>query len=86
MIAANQIGEYAPGRRSGGRSMIVDPWGVVLAQAADADGVIVAELDLAALARIRALAAVAREPARRRLPLAAVNGAGRRCRARRRSD
>ncbi len=45
VVAANQIGEHAPGIRSGGRSMIVDPWGVVLAQAPDAEGVIVADLD-----------------------------------------
>ena len=32
VIAANQIGEHAPGLRSGGRSMIIDPWGLVLAQ------------------------------------------------------
>ncbi|MEA2142784.1 MAG: deaminated glutathione amidase, partial [Solirubrobacteraceae bacterium] len=31
VIAANQIGEHEPGLRSGGRSMIVDPWGLVLA-------------------------------------------------------
>jgi deaminated glutathione amidase len=46
MIAANQVGEHAPGYRSGGRSMIVDPWGVVLAQAPDAETYITAELDL----------------------------------------
>ena len=34
VVAANQIGEHAPGLRSGGRSLIVDPWGVVLAQRA----------------------------------------------------
>ena len=32
VVAANQIGEHPPGMRSGGRSMIVDPWGVVLAR------------------------------------------------------
>jgi predicted amidohydrolase len=53
VIAANQIGENQPGRHSGGRSMIVDPWGVVLAQATDSVGVIVAELDLAKLDSIR---------------------------------
>jgi predicted amidohydrolase len=53
VIAANQIGENEPGRRSGGRSMIVDPWGVVLAQASDDVGVIVADLDLARLDAIR---------------------------------
>ena len=35
VVAANQVGEHATGYRSGGRSMIVDPWGVVLAQAPD---------------------------------------------------
>ena len=35
VVAANQVGEHAPGLRSGGRSMIVDPWGLVLAQAPD---------------------------------------------------
>ena len=53
VIAANQIGEHPGGNRSGGRSMIVDPWGIVLAQAPDAPGHIVAELDLARLAQIR---------------------------------
>ena len=36
VVAANQIGEHAPGLRSGGRSLIVDPWGIVLAQAVEA--------------------------------------------------
>jgi predicted amidohydrolase len=53
VIAANQIGENEPGRFSGGRSMIIDPWGVVLAQATDTVGVIVADLDLARLESIR---------------------------------
>ena len=53
VVAANQIGEYAPGRRAGGRSMIVDPWGIVLAQAPDGEGVIVADLDLDRLESIR---------------------------------
>jgi predicted amidohydrolase len=53
VVAANQIGEHAPGLRSGGRSMIVDPWGIVLAQAPDTETVIVADLDLDRQARIR---------------------------------
>ena len=51
VIAANQIGEHPGGNRSGGRSMIVDPWGIVLAQAPDGEGHIVAELDLSAWRR-----------------------------------
>ena len=53
VIAANQIGEHAKGFRSGGRSMIVDPWGVVLAQAPDSETFITAELDLDRQAEIR---------------------------------
>jgi len=53
VVAANQIGEHEAGLRSGGRSMIVDPWGIVLALAADREGAIVADLDLDAQARIR---------------------------------
>ena len=56
VVAANQIGEHdcgPPGLRSGGRSMIVDPWGIVLAHAPDRECHIVADLDLEAQARIR---------------------------------
>jgi len=54
VIAANQVGEHPSGQQSGGRSMIVDPWGVVLAQAPDHQGYIVADLDLERQADIRA--------------------------------
>lgn len=54
VIAANQVGSHPAGQQSGGRSMIVDPWGVVLAQAADGEGHIVADLDLERQAEIRA--------------------------------
>ena len=53
VIAANQIGEHPPSHRSGGRSMIVDPWGIVLAVAPDTEAVITADLDLEAQAGIR---------------------------------
>jgi deaminated glutathione amidase len=54
VIAANQVGAHPAGQRSGGRSMIVDPWGVLLAQAQDAEGYIVSELDLRRQEEIRA--------------------------------
>jgi len=54
VIAANQVGTHVEGLASGGRSMIVDPWGLVLAQAADAQTVITADLDLDAQAATRA--------------------------------
>jgi predicted amidohydrolase len=53
VIAANQIGSHPAGGESGGRSLIVDPWGVVLAQAPDSEGHIVAELDLERQREIR---------------------------------
>ncbi len=53
VIAANQVGQHAAGLRSGGRSMIVDPWGLVLAQAADTETFITADLDLDQQAEIR---------------------------------
>ncbi len=53
VIAPNQIGEHPPGNRSGGRSMIVDPWGLVLAVAADKETHVIADLDLALLAGVR---------------------------------
>jgi deaminated glutathione amidase len=53
VVAANQVGRHAPGLRSGGRSMIVDPWGIVLAQAPDAETHVIADLDLDRLRRIR---------------------------------
>jgi predicted amidohydrolase len=54
VIAANQFGEHPGGYRSGGRSMIVDPWGIVLAQAPDGEAHITAELDLERQLEIRA--------------------------------
>jgi predicted amidohydrolase len=54
LIAANQVGAHPAGQHSGGRSMIVDPWGVVLAQAPDSEAHIVAELDLDRQREIRA--------------------------------
>jgi predicted amidohydrolase len=52
VVAANQWG-VVEGKASYGRSSIVDPWGVVLAQAPDGDGVISAELERAHMERIR---------------------------------
>ncbi|HWH11632.1 MAG TPA: carbon-nitrogen hydrolase family protein [Solirubrobacteraceae bacterium] len=54
VVAANQIGRHPPDYRSGGRSMIVDPWGLVLAQASDEVGVVSGVVDLDRLERIRA--------------------------------
>jgi deaminated glutathione amidase len=54
VIAPNQRGSSNEKLHWHGRSMIVDPWGVVLAQAPDRDVVITAEIDLDAQQAIRA--------------------------------
>jgi predicted amidohydrolase len=53
VVAANQWGSFAEGKAAFGRSSIVDPWGVILAQAPDEDGVISAELERARLEDVR---------------------------------
>jgi predicted amidohydrolase len=47
VVAAAQIGDAPPHYRSFGRSMIVDPWGVVMAQAPDTECFVSADLDFA---------------------------------------
>lgn len=54
ILAPAQMGRHGPRRQSYGRSMIVDPWGLVLAQAPDAEGVIYARLDRDRLLQLRA--------------------------------
>jgi len=54
VVAPNQIGEAPPHYHSYGRSMILDPWGVVLAQAPDEVCFIAADLDPALQERVRA--------------------------------
>lgn len=46
VIAAGQHGTHPNGRTTYGHTMIVDPWGRVLAEQETGDGVIVAEIDL----------------------------------------
>jgi predicted amidohydrolase len=53
VVAPNQIGHHPGNLRSGGRSLIVDPWGLVLAGAADVETAIVADLDLTILEDVR---------------------------------
>jgi predicted amidohydrolase len=53
VVAANQIGTDGAGHRAGGRSMIVDPWGLVLATAPDIETTILADLDFEVLRDVR---------------------------------
>jgi predicted amidohydrolase len=54
VIAPGQVGEAPPHYHSYGRSMIVDPWGVVLATAPDEECFVGAELDFELQDRVRA--------------------------------
>ena len=53
ILAPAQFGHYGPERECYGRSLIVDPWGLVLAQAPDGEEVIYARLDRQRLHQIR---------------------------------
>ena len=55
VIAPAQCGEHAGGRRTYGHSLIVAPWGEVLADGGDLPGVVTAEIDLAKVAEARAM-------------------------------
>jgi deaminated glutathione amidase len=53
LIAAAQWGKHNDKRESYGHSMIIDPWGTVLAEWPEGDGVCVADIDLAVLDETR---------------------------------
>lgn len=63
VIAPAQTGTHEGGRRTFGHSLIVDPWGGVLADGGADEGFILADLDLAAVAEARrTIPALACEP------------------------
>lgn len=45
--------QHAPGKWCYGRSLIVDPWGTVIATAADGESVLAADLDLGRVQQVR---------------------------------
>jgi len=53
VLAPNQCGHHCDKRYSYGHSLIVDPWGEILADGGAEPGVIYADIDLAAVARAR---------------------------------
>jgi predicted amidohydrolase len=54
VLASAQGGTHPGGRMTWGDSMVVDPWGAVLDRLAKGAGVVVAEIDLARIAELRA--------------------------------
>ncbi len=53
VLAPAQGGQHENGRRTWGHSMLVDPWGTVLAQQDEGPAVVLGELDAAHLAQVR---------------------------------
>lgn len=53
VVASGQWGEHAGGRLTYGHSMIVGPWGEVLAECAEGAGIALAEVDMIALGQLR---------------------------------
>ncbi len=53
MVAAAQGGRHENGRSTYGHSLIVDPWGEILAEADAEPGIITAEIDMARVAEVR---------------------------------
>jgi deaminated glutathione amidase len=72
VFAPAQWGEHADGRKTYGRSLIVDPWGEVLADAGEGVGFITAEIDPAKIAEARRMVPALRHdrpvPAPHRMP------------------
>ncbi|GIK88111.1 MAG: carbon-nitrogen hydrolase [Betaproteobacteria bacterium] len=54
LLAAAQGGTHPNGRRTYGHSMLVDPWGEVVARHAEGPGIVVGDVDPARLADVRA--------------------------------
>lgn len=53
IFAAAQCGDHAGGRRTYGHSLIVDPWGTVVAEAGDEPAVVMADIDPCRVAEAR---------------------------------
>lgn len=53
VFAPGQCGTHAEGRETYGHSLIVDPWGTVLADGGEEPGIVLAEIDPAAVAEAR---------------------------------
>jgi predicted amidohydrolase len=53
VFAPAQCGEHAEGRKTYGHSLVVSPWGEILAEAGEAPGVILADIDPAKVEEAR---------------------------------
>jgi predicted amidohydrolase len=55
VIAPAMCGDHANGRSTYGHSLVIDPWGSVVAELGDRPGVLIAEIDTGEAARIRTM-------------------------------
>lgn len=53
ILAAAQGGKHENGRSTYGHSMIIDPWGTILAKTGKKPGVVIADIDLRAVRQVR---------------------------------
>ncbi|HZI82887.1 MAG TPA: carbon-nitrogen hydrolase family protein [Casimicrobiaceae bacterium] len=53
VLAAAQGGVHPNGRRTYGHSLVIDPWGVVVAERDDGPGIVVADIDPERIAQVR---------------------------------
>ena len=55
IIAPAMCGEHAGNRQTFGHSLVVNPWGEVMADGGEAPGILYAEIDLARVAKVRGM-------------------------------
>jgi nitrilase len=53
VLAAAQGGTHPNGRRTFGHSVLIDPWGVVIAEKEEGPGIIVGDVDASRIAQVR---------------------------------
>ena len=53
VLAAAQGGVHANGRRTFGHSLLVDPWGVIIAELEEGPGIVIGEVEASRLAQVR---------------------------------
>lgn len=55
MIAPAQVGEHEGGRKTYGHSMIINPWGKVIAELEEGEGIITAEINKSDIDKVRGM-------------------------------
>lgn len=55
IVAPAMCGEHAGNRQTFGHSLVVNPWGEVMADGGEGPGIVYAEIDLARVAKVRGM-------------------------------